>query len=84
MADRLAPLAEDEEVLDERLPESFRKKAENLAKFEDIVFGEEIGSGAFSKVFRGSYQGKEVAIKKMHLTERDAEKYLQTELGILK
>jgi serine/threonine protein kinase len=52
--------------------------------YSDLEIGREIGRGAFSRVYVGSYKGHAVAIKKMSLQGKDAEKYLMTELGILK
>ena len=52
--------------------------------FTALALGREIGRGAFSRVYLGSYDGHDVAIKKITLQAKDAEKYLMTELGILK
>jgi hypothetical protein len=53
--------------------------------FADLEIGKEIGRGAFSRVYVGTYRGCEaVAIKKITLAAKDAEKYLMSELGILK
>ena len=52
--------------------------------FAALTIGREIGRGAFSRVFVGSYDGHDVAIKKVTLQAKDAEKYLMQELGLLK
>ena len=52
--------------------------------FAALTLGKEIGRGAFSTVFVGAFDGHAVAIKKVTLQQKDAEKYLMQELGILK
>lgn len=53
-------------------------------EFAALTLGKEIGRGAFSKVYVGSFKGEQVAIKKVTLQAKDAEKYLMQELGLLK
>jgi hypothetical protein len=84
-AARLGALPEDAEVDDDRLPQQFRRQAqESLLDLNMLHIGAEVGHGAFSKVYRGDFQGHDVAIKKILVTEKDMEKYLTTELAILK
>mmetsp|Transcript_66059 Transcript_66059/g.177654 ORF Transcript_66059/g.177654 Transcript_66059/m.177654 type:complete len:732 (-) Transcript_66059:61-2256(-) len=45
--------------------------------FEDLEFVESLGSGEFGQVFRGSYQGNEVAIKKMYWDDTMSELVMQ-------
>jgi len=54
--------------------------------FEDLVFEKEIGRGAFGAVFKGSYFGTDVAIKKVFELEDDPDAmiYLEREVNVLK
>lgn len=75
-----------------RLPDNFHKSLSEsiVLPYKKLVLGEQIGHGAFSRVFKGTYQGVPVAIKVMRLpgsakaTPKDEDKYLHTELAILK
>lgn len=77
----LAPLREHEELEDGRLPD-FKAPAASL-DLAELSIGAEIGRGGFSRVYEGTYKGEKVAIKKMPLTDKDAAKYLDSELAIL-
>lgn len=57
---------------------------DTLLNLSEISLGPEIGHGAFSHVYKGSFQGHEVAVKKMKLVDRDGMKYLESELAMLK
>lgn len=52
--------------------------------FAALALGKEIGRGAFSTVYVGTFNEEQVAIKKVTLQAKDAEKYLMQELGLLK
>ena len=57
----------------------------NIA-FDDLIFGAEIGVGAFGRVCRGSYRGVDVAIKALALRalqNASMIKYLHSELSVL-
>lgn len=49
-----------------------------------LVFGELLGRGNFSKVFKGTNNGQMAAIKKCEITDEALLKYIQNELAILK
>ena len=74
---------------EERVPAEFAAHAERVEiPFTDLKLEKEIGRGAYSRVYRGSYKGEKVAIKKMKLPKTDEEredqqKYINTELTIL-
>lgn len=81
----LAPLKEDESFEDERIPAGMKRAdPDTLLNLSEISLGPEIGHGAFSHVYKGSFQGHEVAVKKMKLVDRDGMKYLESELAMLK
>jgi hypothetical protein len=84
----LAALPEDAEVDDDRLPSQFAAGgaavADSMIPLDQLEILEQIGEGAFSKVYRGRLRGNEVAVKKQVMAEKDAEKYLYSELAILK
>lgn len=75
-------LREHEALDDARLPPEFRRAGPSL-ELAELELKEQIGSGAFSKVYRGMYKGQEVAVKTMPV-DKDAAKYLESELAILK
>ncbi len=80
----LATVVEHEE-LDDRVPADFKRHSSDaMLPLEAIELGEEIGRGGFSRVYLGTYKGTKVAVKKMPLVDRDAVKYLDSELAILK
>jgi len=59
--------------------------AEDLGvSFAEIVFGREIGAGAYGKVFRGTFRGEEVAIKQEQVRHKDLAKYLASEIAVLR
>ena len=52
---------------------------------DDIKLGKCIGSGNFSKVYVGKYQGQTVAVKKQVVEDAsNVDKYLKKELSVLK
>lgn len=73
----------------DRLPKEMQsalQRASFILPRSEIEVQEKIGKGAFSEVFRGKYKGVEVAIKRVLVhdeKDKDAEKYLHTELAIL-
>lgn len=89
----LVAVHEDEtlEEGDERLPAGMSGPsamgvgggASALLNLDELVISEEIGRGAFSVVFRGTFRGDEVAIKRMPLADKDAMKYLEAEVALL-
>eukprot|EP01088_Endostelium_zonatum_P016068 TRINITY_DN4193_c0_g1_i3.p1 TRINITY_DN4193_c0_g1~~TRINITY_DN4193_c0_g1_i3.p1 ORF type:complete len:473 (-),score=188.30 TRINITY_DN4193_c0_g1_i3:89-1507(-) len=52
--------------------------------FSDLEFNEKIGEGAFGAVFKGTYCGTEVAIKKMWENDEDTLLYIKREISVLK
>eukprot|EP01087_Luapelamoeba_hula_P018719 TRINITY_DN607_c0_g2_i1.p1 TRINITY_DN607_c0_g2~~TRINITY_DN607_c0_g2_i1.p1 ORF type:complete len:342 (-),score=88.31 TRINITY_DN607_c0_g2_i1:148-1173(-) len=53
-------------------------------KFEDLDFGERIGKGNFGEVYRGSYLGTDVAIKRLFFVDDDfMQKYIEREMDTL-
>jgi serine/threonine protein kinase len=57
-----------------------RRVLESLPDIPNLHFGEVIGSGHFSHVYRGRYEGKPVAIK---IIERGSEQLIENEIAIL-
>jgi len=53
-------------------------------KYSDIVFGREIGAGAYGKVFIGTYRGETVAVKQETVRHKDLAKYLASEVAVLR
>ena len=49
----------------------------------ELTLDVEIGRGAFSRVYRGTYKGQVVAIKKMTVPRRELDRHLQGELTLL-
>ena len=49
-----------------------------------VEVGAELGRGNFSKVFKGKFEGRQVAVKQQELTDKDLERYLLNELAILR
>lgn len=81
----LATVREHEELDDGRVPHDFKRMSSDaMLALEDIEMKEEIGRGGFSHVYLGTYKGAQVAVKKMPLVDKDAVKYLDSELAILK
>lgn len=82
-------IGEDDE-LTEFLPDApFSPSHDFQLKFEDLTIGEAIGSGAFSTVYQGTLKKADgetvsVAIKKQRLAVKNIDKYLTSELTILK
>ena len=53
-------------------------------RLEDITLGAQIGRGAYSEVFRGTYAGADVAVKRMVVAKKDLERHLMSELEMLR
>lgn len=53
------------------LESSLHESSQKIAPSE-LTFEQELGAGEFGRVFRGSYRGREVAIKKLNY---DSEEY---------
>lgn len=53
-------------------------------KYEDMRFDEVIGKGNFGAVWKGMYQGEQVAIKQLfHLDDGKMYKYFAREMALL-
>lgn len=55
--------------------------APQKAHFEELQFTETLGSGEFGQVFRGTFRGSEVAIKKLFVTESTTSEALLKEMA---
>lgn len=69
--------------LADQLAEKIKKLDPDLfnIQFSDLEDLEEIGGGNFGQVFRGSYMGIEVAVKKMlDVDDEDMHKYITREM----
>lgn len=61
--------------------------AEATIHFDALNFGAIVGSGAYGRVFRGTYRGGDVAIKSLAVRALQSEnmiKYLHSELAALR
>jgi predicted unusual protein kinase regulating ubiquinone biosynthesis (AarF/ABC1/UbiB family) len=68
---------------DDRLPSAFQQQtADSLLDISKVVLHEVIGAGSFSQVYRGTYMGHDVAVKRIILNSEM--KYVTTELAILR
>jgi LIM domain kinase 1 len=53
-------------------------------KYEDLEFGERIGKGNFGEVYKGTYLGTDVAIKRLFFVDDDfMQKYIEREMDTL-
>src|SRR5687767_9093511 len=51
---------------------------------KSVKLGEELGKGNFSKVYKGMFEGRQVAVKQQEIVDNDLERYLLNELAILR
>jgi len=52
--------------------------------FQDLEFGERIGKGNFGEVYKGTYLGTDVAIKRLFFVDDDfMQKYIEREMDTL-
>jgi serine/threonine protein kinase len=49
-----------------------------------VKIGEELGKGNFSIVYKGMFEGRQVAVKRQEVVDNDLERYLLNELAILR
>ena len=70
----------DQSTHEQKVPEE-RRVPTKLPDLPNLVFGEQIGEGHFSQVWRGTYKNKDVAIK---VIERGSNRTVAEEVYILK
>jgi len=51
---------------------------------KSVQIGEELGKGNFSTVYKGMFEGRQVAVKRQEIVDNDLERYLLNELAILR
>lgn len=49
-----------------------------------VVIGDVLGKGNFSTVYKGTFEGRQVAVKRQEIVDDDLERYLLNELAILR
>lgn len=77
-------LPEGDEFVDDRVPVGLQVGKRNVIAKDELEIGKEIGSGAFSVVFKGKYKGNDVAIKRQRIeSSKDLMKYSDAEIAIL-
>jgi len=55
-----------------------------LVSPKDVKVGAELGKGNFSTVYKGTFEGRQVAIKQLEIVDAELERYLFNELAILR
>lgn len=51
---------------------------------KSVNTGMELGRGNFSRVYRGTFEGRQVAVKRQEIVDSDLERYLLNELAVLR
>jgi hypothetical protein len=60
------------------------RMAQWKVNFDDLDLGERIGKGNFGEVYKGTYLGTDVAIKKLFFVDDDfMQKYIEREMDTL-